>query len=62
MSELSSSMGKSFFIMNQNPDVMKEKVSKIEHIKIAKEPLHTKMCHMHCLKHTRTIRQKILAT
>lgn len=36
---MNSSMEKSFFIMNQNPGVTKEKVSKIEHIKITKEPL-----------------------
>ena len=41
-------MGRSFFIMNQNTDVMKEKVSKTEHINITKEPLHTKMHLMHC--------------
>lgn len=57
---MNSSMEKSFFIMNQNPGVTKEKVSKIEHIKITKNLCNLDVSHALFKTHTHTICQKIL--
>lgn len=51
-------VGKSFFFMTQNPNVMKEKRNKIEHIKVEKKPTYTRKYHKHVKKkHTQSSRK-----